>query len=494
MQGDGSPPRISTLDDLVALVDLRWALCEALGPRGVQSFESCSSAYRRAVEEDCYWRRKCQETGFAAELKIEDDATKVMRRVVLLEGERRASFAPRLIAALQRLGLKGIGAREPTETELRLLQWRHGFVLDRRYSRSLRDTPAAELERKLAFHPDTLPGHAAPSADSAAYRVANRLGAAAIAKPKPRAFPQRVVHLPLQEYQKTQTPRGPIHGPRGARPKLSEAVKAHGLDADSAPRLEELLQGRDLELCAMAPLLTGLSDGLLVSERVFSPPPLAGLTDADAGEPPVEPWDFFDAGRLELERAPSSLEYPKEARFGWQCAQDSSSRVGGRYHRMALFTAQEGLRCATPVERMRCTSLAEHGLRPAPPPKVKLSSGAKAAAPACPPAAAPTPAAAPAAAASSSSAADGEGEEEVEAAGALLDQLAVLSTGLRYAGSGGGSGSADDDADADEDAGGISGVPSAEDVAATTARLKEELDLEDDVQRMLERAMVYEIG
>ena len=56
-----------------------------------------------------------------------------------------------------------------------------------------------------------------------------------------------------------------------------------------------------------------------------------------------------------------------QARFGWQISDERSAlTTGPKYHRMAMYTNEPDAptRRATPVERLRCTKLSEHGLRP----------------------------------------------------------------------------------------------------------------------------------
>ena len=68
---------------------------------------------------------------------------------------------------------------------------------------------------------------------------------------------------------------------------------AHGLDPGSRPTLEELQEGRDIELCAFSPV----SD-----ESVWERLPLR--------EGALQPRTFFVGPRLDTHLAPSCLNYP----------------------------------------------------------------------------------------------------------------------------------------------------------------------------------------
>ena len=327
---DGPPEEELTASILTRLdADVLEQLCAALGPRGVVGLESTCVSMRLALEP--YWRAALIRSGFADQLRIEEgERTAVARRVVVLETRRRETFGPRLYAALARLGLDG---RLPPldhpsqtvcakcyETELRLVQYRHGFVLDRRYSRALRQrslTPHIDLR----FHADMLPGHPTPSNDTAAMRVATGQAAARNAT---RAFPQRAAFLPLATWQRTRAAADTRVIAGGSRSrssvskpvKLAEALKNEGLDPASRPRLEELLEGRDIELCAFAPVLFEST-----WREVFSPPPpeedhgVLAMEEADTVNDPwptTEPQVFFDGAVLDRDAAPKRLSYPVE--------------------------------------------------------------------------------------------------------------------------------------------------------------------------------------
>lgn len=351
------PTLLSTFD-----VDLLAVLTAPLGYVGVQQLESTCTAMRQNLAP--FWAQELHRTGFQSELHIPNaERTPVARRVVILENRRRETFGSRLVAALSRLGLDEARLSEMAvaETELRLLQFRHGFVLDRRYARSLRDGAGCDA---LAFLPDTLPGADEPSVDAAAMRVATAKGAAAehVVTPEAakaaRAYPQRAAHLPLDVWQQTQAAAdmriiASAGRRRSKRLRLRDALAVEGLGADSKPTIEELLEGRDLDLCAFAPV----SSTSPTWAHLFSPPP--------GGSAVIDPWDLYDGARLLVEAAPERMHYPAEARFQWQLSEGAVGR-GPKYHRMAAYT-HDAPRRATPVERVRCSSLAEHGLCPAGP-------------------------------------------------------------------------------------------------------------------------------
>ena len=420
-EGDEEPEQ--TFQDLFSNGDLLDSLCAALGPGGVAVVESTCKAFRTAL--DPYWQNALEKSGFATELHIPDAHLKtVQRRVVVLETRRRATFPERLIIALKRLGLNITDDPEVRcqEQVLQLLQYRHGFLLDRRYSRQLRWGP--NDKEKFPFYPDTLPGHPNPSPDSAASRNANGLehlleGYEGPNRNAKRVFPQRAAFIPLATWQRTRAAADTRIIARAGRDrpmKLSQALRESGLDAESKPQLEELLEGRDIELCAMAPVLGSGSDGWRRAQlggdapRAFSPPTLPdGEPDPD-NKPPMfpdgrynpdlgrfwDPWDLIENGQFteihgdlvgDIEGIPASdlafrngLSYPEPARFEWQITDGltgtSTGTRGQKYHRMAKYTSERGrswlwkkgepqkIRHATPVERLRCTSLAEHGLVP----------------------------------------------------------------------------------------------------------------------------------
>ena len=325
-------------------VDLLDPLCVALGPEGVLLLESTCNAMRTVL--DAYWHRKLHACGFDQELRIPDQGTRFVRQVVVRETRRRATFGMRLMAALWNLGLSCKGGTSVhdveagyTETQLRLLQFRHGFLLDRRYSRALRQE-RIDLARDLPFYADSLPGSAEPSADTAASRYAASGGASR------RTYPQRAAFLSLATYQTTQASldqRVISRSGRRTRPlKLADALITEGLDPLSRPRIDELNDGRDLELCAFAPVLNEAR----WTSGVFSPPTTpaaaadietilaaAGLVEEDV----IEPANFFEAGGARLVNAPAGMHYPIAARFDWQLSAAATAR-GAKYHRMGVYT------------------------------------------------------------------------------------------------------------------------------------------------------------
>ena len=369
---------------VVVNVDLFTILCESLPYRAIMYLESTCSTFRSAIVP--LWLSWLRSLGFADELEIPDRETvpSLARRIVVLESERRASFPRRLRSALVKLGLHAIQPAERTighlsthpadqdtvrewEDSLRLLQYRHGFVLDRRYARALRalpfgPPPSSEFfDQHFCFYSDTLPGASKGHSDeAAAQRVAN-------CTRRELCYPQRAAWLPADSPCLLTHQRGGGATRVGAatprwRQTVAQEMKEMKLDAASKPQLEELLEGRDIELCAFAPLAEDeMWDG------VFTPEVLMDM-----------PHRFFDGPKLLLEDAPHRLlSYPKEARFNWQIHE----RGGGpqRYHRMALYTTtwstadpsgrsettlQPRMRTCTPAERLVCAHLAEHGLQP----------------------------------------------------------------------------------------------------------------------------------
>ena len=331
-------------------------LFDGLEHRGAIVLESTCSVLRQAIAP-CWHAALCH-TGFADELDLTDaHLTRVARRVVVVETERRRSFPFRLAAAIERLGLRGLGmqsseVQHSTEIEweesLRALQYRHHLLLDRRYARALRELGASgRLDRNslaagLTFHPDTLPGSGAPSQDSAAHRLAG--------KQHEPWYPQRAAWLPptAKCFQKRPT------GLTGVTEKgLKELLAQHCLDTASKPKLEELAEGRDIELCAFAPVISS-PDWM----HVFTPELGAAL-----------PQHFFDANLQPInnEHVPNRLiNYePTPARFNWQIT--GAHIMMRRYTRMASYTHSSDtgtFRTCTPAERQVCTQLEEHGLRP----------------------------------------------------------------------------------------------------------------------------------
>ena len=222
--------------------------------------------------------------------------------------------------------------------------------------------------------------------------------------------------------------------------------------------LSQLLEGRDLELCAFAPVLASPDFA-----RVFTPPPAgaaaAALADADA-DADADAGDEMGAMFAELEADLQELEAQAlaaephlidtavtAARFNWQLS-DRRNIALHRYHRMASYTTPGGsLRTCTPAERRVCSRLEQHGLQPrsqhprlqpseVAPPKPWQKPWATAARAVPSAAAAPTPAAALGDGAGDMAGDGGPLEEEeagVEAASAALAEMRfVLGTGLRY--------------------------------------------------------------
>ena len=394
----------------LATCDLVNVLSDSLSYRAIMQLESTCTAFRSAITPS--WLPWLRSLGYADELEIPARGSTVARRVVVLESERRASFPHRLRSALVRLGLHAIQPAEDAighlathpadqgtllewEDSLRLLQYRHGFLLDRRCARALRALPFgpppgdAFFEEHFRFRADTLPGASdGPSEEAAARRVASGTH-------RELSYPQRAAWLPADAPCLLTHQRGGGATRVGAatprrRQTVAQVMKELRLDAESKPTLEELLEGRDLELCAFSPLSEDdVWEGVFTPEVATrwphrslgpgEPRPQSRAPDPSPTQVSTDmPHRFFDGPKLLLEDAPHRLlSYPKEARFSWQVHE----RGGGpqRYHRMALYTTarptaddtsgseptgQPRMRTCTPAERLVCAHLAEHGLQP----------------------------------------------------------------------------------------------------------------------------------
>jgi len=263
---------------------LRHHFCTAAGPLTVCFLEAICKDARASLEQ--YWHEALEFLGYAAELRLpEMNFRAAVKHVVLTELRRRETFPRRLRLALERLGLKFDG-RPVEETDLRLLQYRHNFVLDRRYHRYIREhagtcdltDPKVEAQA-FQFHADTLPGCKLPSA----------LNACSI---------------------KARASMDLLHGPFGS-------VQDWEPDEDLRQRVgsDDLCEGRDIDLCAFAP-----NDSSPLWNHIWSPHDGA-----------MHPWYFF----VGID-APTRLSYPQRACFGWQLRE--RPRPMQIYHSMAKFT------------------------------------------------------------------------------------------------------------------------------------------------------------
>lgn len=260
-------------------------ICCLVGPFGLCTLEVCCSTTQASAT--CAWRELLTSLGYGSELSVEVDVCEAgAKRVVLREAARRASFPRRLRLALERLGLK-LNGGAVSETDLRVLQYHHGFVLDRRYHRHIRESaaaaelcePAVEAEA-FRFYPDTLPGARQPSRLSARCLAQHGRPALTAGPPKPRS----------------PSP-----------------------DGQARPAPEELAEGRDLELCAFAPVASSPQ-----WSHIWSPV-----------EGALQPCEFYEYGIVDG-GAPSRLSYPLRAHFGWQMRERPQPVAA--FHRMAMYT------------------------------------------------------------------------------------------------------------------------------------------------------------
>jgi hypothetical protein len=369
--GEEAPTFVGAFSlDLVQRLCLKSAF---LAPTDVVALEGTCRAMRDRMSELQLWRRWVKMAGWSDQLRIEPHgeegrmreaadsstapSTATLRRLVLLETARRESFPSRLRDALARLGLPMPGtsagggtsprvARTLTpaeaETCLRLCQWRHGFLLDRRYARAYADGNVDD--RAFAFLPDSLPGSVPPhlrSPDSAVAVVASTNVGPDARPSKGLAYPQRIAFLPPEPLNQLakKTSLG--------KQTLETLLRAHNLDEASKPTVEELREGRDIELCAMAPLDTerpGTRAGIFENRDVLA-----------------NPWED-DAESI---ATGLSKPLPTSARFSWTLDELQHLKMG-RYHRMAVYTHRgwpETPRHATSAERAICAQLHQHGLQ-----------------------------------------------------------------------------------------------------------------------------------